>query len=106
MARGARSYGERELPAAAPVRSTIRSPQAEPYRVVRGNVFIVVLEEQLEGRPVRRYRIERAPAMSWLVGRSFAWRTSPADVGPHEVTFTAELTDGATETVRLRVDVL
>lgn len=35
----------------------------------------------LPGEPASTYRVLRAPALSWLVGRSFYWRTLPAERG-------------------------
>ena len=59
------------------------------YVIQAGEVLIVNLPEILGSYRVNEYRIKRAPALSWLVQRSFFWRTLPKDVGKHELQFRA-----------------
>jgi hypothetical protein len=48
------------------------------------------------------YEVIRAPAMSWLVDRSFLWDTRPEDAGQHTFLF-RRVSDGQTDTVALSI---
>ena len=50
------------------------------------------------------YEVVRAPALSWLVDRSFFWDTRAQDAGSHEIVF-RRTTDARTDTVVLSVTV-
>lgn len=67
------------LPTTSSAQDTLRN------RVRGGEILIVALPGELGGKLVERYSIARAPALSWLVDRSFMWRTLPADSGTREV---------------------
>lgn len=60
-----------------------RSSGADTLRksVSAGTPLIVALPDAADAS----YSIERAPALSWLIRRSFMWRTTPEDTGRHEV---------------------
>ena len=58
----------------------------------------------LPGRPDAKFRVVRAPALSWLVGRSFFWQTVPAERGREFIQIVRE-TEGRTDTLMLVVDV-
>ncbi len=47
----------------------------------------------------------RAPALSWLVGRSFFWQTVPAERGREFVLLERKRADGRTDTLVLVIDV-
>lgn len=51
------------------------------YTAPAGRVFITALPDTLGGRAVAAYALLQAPALSWLVDRSFFWRTRPEDAG-------------------------
>ncbi len=51
------------------------------------------------------YTIVRAPALSWLVDRSFFWRTRPDEAGTHTVTFRAASESASADTLVVRVTV-
>jgi hypothetical protein len=59
----------------------------------------------IDGRSVATYQLVRSPALSWLVGRSFFWRTRPGDTGAHTIRLRATYADAPPDTVALRVDV-
>ena len=56
------------------------------YQVRAGQPFLVVLPARADGRPAA-YRAVSAPAMSWLVDRSFFWQTLPTERGLMPVVF-------------------
>lgn len=63
----------------------IPSVQASPadtlrYAVRAGETLIVALPARLAGSEVR-YELTEAPALSWLVDRSFMWRTLDRERG-------------------------
>lgn len=64
-------------------------------QVAAGEPLIVTLPPMRGGRPVESYRLRQAPAMSWLVDRSFFWRPRPEDVGTHRIIMRANY-DAAT----------
>jgi hypothetical protein len=57
--------------------------------VTAGDPLIVALPDTLEGRTDVHYDVLHAPALSWLAGSSFYWRTRRADTGPHTMRFRA-----------------
>lgn len=59
----------------------------------------------LPGEVSTTYRVVRAPALSWLVGRSFFWQTVPAERGREFVLLERERADGRTDTLVLVIDV-
>ncbi|HEX9950691.1 MAG TPA: hypothetical protein VGB53_02910 [Rubricoccaceae bacterium] len=96
-------------PAAAP---SVRAAAAAPavvagdtlrYQVRAGQPFLVVLPARADGRSAT-YRIASAPAMSWLVDRSFFWQTLPTERGLMPVVF--EPTPGGGEPLVLMVEVV
>ncbi len=62
-------------------------PPAETlsYIIQAGEVLIFNLPEVIEGREIDSYRLKESPALSWLVEKSFFWRTLANDVGQHEI---------------------
>lgn len=102
-----------EKPAAAPqVRATLgsstppettsapapRSSDTLRAAVTAGQPFITVLPG--EGS----FTLVRAPALSWLIQRSFFWNTLPEDRGEHSV-FIARETSAARDTLVLLISV-
>lgn len=47
----------------------------------------------------------RVPALSWLVDRSFVWRTRPEDTGMHTMTFTVTANSASADTLVVQVRV-
>ncbi len=82
-------------------------PKAETlsYIAQAGEVLIFNLPELLDGRKIDEYRIKEAPALSWLVKRSFFWRTLPKDVGKHEVLLNALVNGSAMESVVVEIEI-
>ena len=82
-------------------------PQAETlsYIVQAGEVLIFNLPELLGGQKIEEYSIKKAPALSWLVKRSFFWRTLAKDVGKHEVLLNALVSGSAVESVVVEVEI-
>lgn len=50
------------------------------YDVRAGEPLLVALPAQVRGQAVE-YELDRAPALSWLVDRSFMWKTTPGERG-------------------------
>ncbi|MEM1042574.1 MAG: hypothetical protein AAGI91_08095 [Bacteroidota bacterium] len=59
----------------------------------------------LPGTSASTYRVLRAPALSWLVGRSFYWRTLPAERGREFVLVEQRLGGEPQDTLVLVIDV-
>ena len=70
-----------------------------------GETLILALPDTLDARPVASYAVVRAPARSWLVDRSFLWRTLPRDAGTHRLLFEAAFAEAPPETLAVRVTV-
>lgn len=74
------------------------------YAVRAGETLIVALPARVSGMAVT-YEVDEAPALSWLVDRSFMWRTLARERGALAVRL-RRLTPGrAPETVVLLVDI-
>lgn len=84
-----------------------QKPKAETlsYIVQAGDVLIFNLPELLGGRKIEDYQIKEAPALSWLVKRSFFWRTLAKDVGKHEILLNARINGSAVENVVVEVEI-
>ncbi len=90
--------------AAAP--SSVRARTDTLRSTVRaGETLILALPDTLGARPVASYAVVRAPARSWLVDRSFLWRTLPRDAGTHRLLFEAAFAEAPPETLAVRVTV-
>jgi hypothetical protein len=74
-------------------------------RVAAGEPLIMTLPGALSDRPVAAYRLLQAPALSWLVGRSFFWRTRPEDAGTHVLLVRAAFDQPPPDTLTILVDV-
>ena len=98
----ASAQSERPAPAFASV-------QASPsdtlrYSVRAGETLIVALPPRVDGREVR-YEVEQAPALSWLVDRSFMWRTLSQERGTLPVRFRRYGAAGGTDELVLLVEI-
>ena len=71
--------------------------------VSAGEAYITNLPDSLGERAVKRYRGIALPARSWLVNRTFFWKTTVADRGLHWLWFRAVLSDGATDSLAVEV---
>lgn len=65
------------------VRSAVQADTLR-YAVAAGESLIVQLPAEVRGRDAS-YRLLRAPALSWLVDRSFFWRTLTSESGTMHV---------------------
>ena len=65
------------------VRSAIQADTLR-YAVTAGQPIIVQLPDEHRGRDAS-YRLLRGPALSWLVDRSFFWRTLSSEYGTMHV---------------------
>ena len=68
-----------------------------------GETFITNLPDSLAGQGVEQYTGVALPARSWLLKRSFFWRTRVADRGNHILWFRASLSDGKTDSLDLSI---
>ncbi len=75
------------------------------YMVESGQVLILNLPSSFGTTAVESYRIKQAPALSWLVERSYFWRTLAKDVGEHRISFEARSAGRPIEEVVVLVDV-
>jgi len=66
-----------------PVRSAVQADTLR-YAVTAGQPLIVQLPAEVRGR-YASYRLLRGPALSWLVDRSFFWRTLSSEHGTMHV---------------------
>ncbi len=85
------------------------SAQASPSDTLRssvraGETLIVALPARAAGAQVR-YEIESAPALSWLVDRSFLWRTLDQERGTLPVRFRRFGAAGGATTIVLLVEI-
>ncbi len=83
----------------------LTSSGAAADTVKSGQTFITNLPDSLYGQSVVRYRGITLPARSWLLKRSFFWKTSASDRGDHEFWFRALLKDETTDSLSIRVTV-
>lgn len=65
------------------VRSAVQADTLR-YAVTAGQPLIVQLPAEVRGRDAS-YRLLRGPALSWLVDRSFFWRTLSSEYGTMHV---------------------
>lgn len=103
---GARPEAPQQTPA-PPARSTAlpAMPDTLYQQVQAGEILIFALPDSLAGRPVAAYAVVRAPALSWLVDRSFFWRTLEQDDGRHALRLAATFADRTTDTLVVSVHV-
>ena len=92
-------------------RPTVAAPsvQASPADTLRfsvraGETLIVALPPRVAGAEVR-YEIDQAPALSWLVDRSFLWRTLAQERGTLPVRFRRLGAAGGTDALVLLVEI-
>ncbi len=93
---------QRTAPSAAAPRDAARADTLH-YTVRAGQPLLVSLPATVGGRPAA-YRVVSAPAMSWLVDRSFFWQTLATESGQMAVVF--EQSAGSDETLVLIVDIV
>jgi hypothetical protein len=100
-ASGARPVTASAAPLApeAVVADTIRTA------VQAGEALIVTLPERHAGGEAA-YRVLEAPALSWLVDRSFFWQTLPAERGLRLIVFERTARGAAADTLVLAVEVV
>lgn len=59
-----------------------------------GRLYVVNLPDSVSGIPVHEYAARLLPVRSWLLNKSFFWRTSENDRGDHAFTFLVFLEGG------------
>ena len=77
------------VPNDAPVRTSSAAGDTLTYFISSGEILIVNLPDQYRGFDIERYEIRSAPALSWLVERSFFWRTLGKETGSFDIVFDA-----------------
>ncbi len=99
------------LPAAAQARPPAPAPTGQHsaadtlrYAVRAGETLIVALPATVGGASAR-YEVDRAPALSWLVDRSFMWRTLARERGTMPVVLRRLVEGRQPETVVLMVEI-
>lgn len=65
--------------------SSIFSAQSDTVNA--GDLFVVNLPDSISGVPVYEYAARSLPLRSWLLKKSFFWRTTDSDRGDHALTF-------------------
>ncbi|MEZ4698846.1 MAG: hypothetical protein R2834_00840 [Rhodothermales bacterium] len=75
------------------------------FVVASGEVLIFNLPTSFGAQEIDTYRLKRAPALSWLVERSYFWRTLAKDVGEHTIVFEGLAGGRVAEEVYVLVDV-
>lgn len=70
-----------------------------------GEPLVVALPAEVRGREAR-YRLVSAPALSWLVDRSFLWRTLPTESGEMPVLVRREADGVEPDTLVLAVEIV
>lgn len=86
--------------APVPVSTSPAASDTLRYTLGSGEALVAALPGDAE----TTYEIVRAPALSWLVGRSFFWQTVPAERGREFVILTRDR-DGRGDTLVLVIDV-
>lgn len=84
--------------AAAAAQDTLR------YTVAAGRPLIVALPARFEGGPAS-YELVEAPALSWLVDRSFLWSTQPGERGALPIKIRRTAPGAYPDTLVLVVDI-
>ena len=74
------------------------------YTVRAGETLIVALPPAVAGAPAS-YQVDQAPALSWLVDRSFMWRTLAQERGTLAVVLRRTVEGRAPEPVVLLVEI-
>ena len=74
------------------------------YTVQAGDALIVALPARFEGGPAS-YALVEAPALSWLVDRSFMWRTQPGERGALPIHIRRSAPGAFPDTLVLMVDI-
>jgi len=75
------------------------------YQVRAGAPLLVSLPEEVRGSEAS-YQLLHAPALSWLVDRSFAWTTHPSERGILPILIERRPARGALDTLVLLVEVV
>lgn len=77
------------VPYDSPVHAPIAASDTLTYFISSGEILIVNLPDLYRGFDIERYEIRSAPALSWLVERSFFWRTLGKETGSFDIVFDA-----------------
>ncbi len=86
LAGSARSAERADAAPSSPQRTSEAAGDTLRYEVRAGQAFLVALPARVGGAPAE-YRVVSAPAMSWLVDRSFFWQTIASERGLMPVVF-------------------
>ena len=93
------------LPDAASPPASISHADTMTVQVEAGQPLITDLPSRYGGRPIRAYRIARAPALASVAGESLLWVTRPGDKGQHDIALLAQTVNAPADTVWVRVNV-
>lgn len=96
--------GQRPAPTPAYVQPEASRADTLRYTVRAGETLIVALPPRVAGDEAR-YEIVKAPALSWLVDRSFMWRTLERERGTLPVELRRLVSGRTPEPVILLVEI-
>ena len=108
LSSGSRVLLQTSTPAGRSTRAALPDTAAADslqYVTQAGEVLIIDLPGEPGAENLVRYALLRAPALSWLVGDSFFWRTREKDAGLHELLFRATYSNAPPDTLSVQVDV-
>lgn len=74
-----------------------------PDSVRAGEAFITNLPEIIRSIEVSRYIGVSLPARSWLLNRTFFWKTTNGDLGSHDLMFRAFMSNGGVDSVSVHI---
>jgi hypothetical protein len=88
----------------APYATTTAMSDTLRYSTRAGQAFIAALPARV-GSAEATYRVTSAPALSWLVDRSFFWNVQAGESGTLPVVFERRTAGGGTDTLVLLVEI-
>ena len=89
----------------AAVVASVAPPDTLTYTARAGQPFLVSLPARVDGREAS-YRAVEAPALSWLVDRSFFWNVLAGERGSLAIRFERRVGDAAPEPFVLLVEIV
>ncbi len=89
---------------ALPHAASVAASDTLRYSTRAGQPFIAALPARV-GSAEATYRVYSAPALSWLVDRSFFWNVQAGESGTLPVVFERSTSGGGTDTLVLLVEI-
>lgn len=77
----------------------VAPPDTIRQTVPAGQSLVVALPDRLGDAPVDGYALLRGPALSGVVGHSFAWKTTASDTGAHSIDLLAAHPEAPADTL-------